>query len=437
MNPTPIAAPGVSVEETVREIIAGYADVYNKNPSTRFEGSSVAVDLTVNVANSLIAALRTALLEPVGHFLENFGQDGRWQQCKNEMPGMTRPLYAQPPTPVGAPQGEPNADIESIRQALQTGLIHNGTYSALARLEAFAASRLGTGALPASELIESARQFHNLTQGDPEVLIRAPSAPKRDAISAAGARLRAAIEAAKGPTPAIEVLIGYQQWDHDMERWNPDEIYPQNHHANQRPLFAKTLAATPAGAVPVEPNWEALPPAIEARLGVWLTSGSDDLNPHTKNLVVRFARAMAKKLLAAEVKYGYTDGWRTEDWMDECRAKLLEHIAKGDPVDVANYCAFLWHHGASTAIPLSGGVQGDAAPDFNTFSNDEGDYWRDCPDDADFLAGKNVGDTYELMAGWRASRVLYRVTKIPDQTSDDYEVEYVGSASQQDGGSGG
>lgn len=122
-----------------------------------------------------------------------------------------------------------------------------------------------------------------------------------------------------------------------------------------------TLAATPPSAAPAEPNWENPPPAIDARLGVWLTSGSDDLNPHTKNLVVRFARAMAKKLLAAEQKYGYTDGWRTEGWMDECRAKLLEHIAKGDPVDVANYCAFLWFHGASTASVPAGEVQGDAA----------------------------------------------------------------------------
>jgi hypothetical protein len=35
--------------------------------------------------------------------------------------------------------------------------------------------------------------------------------------------------------------------------------------------------------------------------------------------------------------------------MDECRAKLLEHVANGDPRDVAAYCAFLWHHGERTA----------------------------------------------------------------------------------------
>ncbi len=32
--------------------------------------------------------------EPVGHFLRDFGEEGRWQQCKHEMKDMTEPLYA-------------------------------------------------------------------------------------------------------------------------------------------------------------------------------------------------------------------------------------------------------------------------------------------------------------------------------------------------------
>jgi hypothetical protein len=75
------------------------------------------------------------------------------------------------------------------------------------------------------------------------------------------------------------------------------------------------------------------------------------LHPKTAELVCRFSVALAEKLLAAEVKYGYSDGWLSPDWMDECRAKLLEHVEKGDPRDVAAYCAFLWHHGEKTAMP--------------------------------------------------------------------------------------
>lgn len=77
------------------------------------------------------------------------------------------------------------------------------------------------------------------------------------------------------------------------------------------------------------------------------------LHPHTANLVARFAEALAEKLAKAERKYGYSDGWASPDWMDECRAKLMEHVAKGDPRDVAAYCAFLWHHNERTAPVLS------------------------------------------------------------------------------------
>lgn len=73
------------------------------------------------------------------------------------------------------------------------------------------------------------------------------------------------------------------------------------------------------------------------------------LHPDTQDLVTRFATALAVKLHAAELKHGYSDGWKEPDWMDECRQKLLDHLAKGDPRDVAAYCAFLWHHCQSTS----------------------------------------------------------------------------------------
>jgi hypothetical protein len=72
------------------------------------------------------------------------------------------------------------------------------------------------------------------------------------------------------------------------------------------------------------------------------------LNASSKMLVIEFAEALAAKLRKAEEKYGYSDGWLTEDWEAECRAHLREHLEKGDPLDIAAYCAFMWKRGWST-----------------------------------------------------------------------------------------
>ncbi len=72
------------------------------------------------------------------------------------------------------------------------------------------------------------------------------------------------------------------------------------------------------------------------------------LHPRTADLVDRFAEALKAKLARAQVKYGYADAWANPDWMDTCRADLVRHVDKGDPLDVAAYCAFLWHHGEPT-----------------------------------------------------------------------------------------
>ena len=80
------------------------------------------------------------------------------------------------------------------------------------------------------------------------------------------------------------------------------------------------------------------------------------LHPRTADLVRRFAYALANKLAVAEAKYGYSDNWASPEWLGECRAKLVEHVAKGDPRDVAAYAAFLWHHGERTALPAPAAV---------------------------------------------------------------------------------
>jgi hypothetical protein len=77
------------------------------------------------------------------------------------------------------------------------------------------------------------------------------------------------------------------------------------------------------------------------------------LHPDTANLVAEFAEALAEKLYKAEKKYGYSNGWKDDDWEAACAQKLLDHVAKGDPRDVAAYCAFMWAHGWSTSLQIT------------------------------------------------------------------------------------
>lgn len=76
------------------------------------------------------------------------------------------------------------------------------------------------------------------------------------------------------------------------------------------------------------------------------------LSPAMRVLVAQFAEAMGEKLLKAQIKHGFDDDWMRSDWEEKCQDDLRIHAAKGDPLDVANYCAFLWHHSWSTN-PLS------------------------------------------------------------------------------------
>jgi hypothetical protein len=79
------------------------------------------------------------------------------------------------------------------------------------------------------------------------------------------------------------------------------------------------------------------------------TSAGEESDPRAaldNDLIDRFAVALKAKLAVARARG--KGSWESLDWMDECRRQLVEHIAKGDPRDVANYCAFLWHHGEST-----------------------------------------------------------------------------------------
>ncbi|WP_009522290.1 hypothetical protein [Imbroritus primus] len=198
--------------------------------------------------------------------------------------------------------------------------------------------------------------------------------------------------------------------------------------------------------------------------------------------VDRFAAAMKQKLAIAREKG--RSGWEAMD-PAELSLMLREHVEKGDPRDVANFCMFLWALGeriGDTAMPYgkpavaaqvsepppSGYAyryphQGDTVIRFNNgervneiapieaipywfaapqpsaqpvaaqasepvadcWSNDDGEHWADSPEDIEFVHGLNVGDEYELQASIQPWPERFRVVKVPDETSDEYEVEPV------------
>jgi hypothetical protein len=70
------------------------------------------------------------------------------------------------------------------------------------------------------------------------------------------------------------------------------------------------------------------------------------------DLVERFSKALLAKLRLAEANG--RSGWDRDDWEKQCQEGLLRHVDKGDPRDVAAYCAFMWHHGWITALTSTG-----------------------------------------------------------------------------------
>ena len=68
------------------------------------------------------------------------------------------------------------------------------------------------------------------------------------------------------------------------------------------------------------------------------------LHPDTQKLVTDFCTALVDKLYKAEQKYGRSTDWKQDNWSTQCLVHFHQHIAKGDPRDVAAYCAFMWYH---------------------------------------------------------------------------------------------
>lgn len=76
----------------------------------------------------------------------------------------------------------------------------------------------------------------------------------------------------------------------------------------------------------------------------------DGLHVDKQNLVISFARALAEKLFTVQEKYSYTNQFKYEENVEYFRQVLHQSIYKGDPIDVAAYASFLWHHDETTKL---------------------------------------------------------------------------------------
>ncbi|MCY1798502.1 ead/Ea22-like family protein [Klebsiella pneumoniae] len=122
-----------------------------------------------------------------------------------------------------------------------------------------------------------------------------------------------------------------------------DEIMVCEHISKERPHDAMFIAlANPANVLALVEAIEKAQQAPSMPLG---------LHPDTQKLVADFCTALAEKLYKAQLKYGYDTDWKQDGWPSQCQAHFHQHIAKGDPRDVAAYCAFMWWHGWSTKPP--------------------------------------------------------------------------------------
>lgn len=146
-----------------------------------------------------------------------------------------------------------------------------------------------------------------------------------------------------------------------------------------------------------------------------------------------FAAEMRLKLADARAKG--RGGWQIDEpGMQQHLSDLLrDHVEKGDPRDVANFCMFLHQRGEGISPKGDSDAASITEPHQECYSDDGGDSWYEHPADAAFVQDLKAGDTYILTVSHYSVERTYRVTKAPDETSDDYEVEPVQATSAEVG----
>lgn len=125
-----------------------------------------------------------------------------------------------------------------------------------------------------------------------------------------------------------------------------------------------------------------------------------ELHPDTQSLVANFCTALAEKLYGAQLKYGYDADWKQDGWATQCLSHFHQHIAKGDPRDVAAYCAFMWYHGWKTES-VSGPVVPEEMP-------------KGLAAQIVSLLAHNIGDKLLAQKIWNACRAVMLQSKYRD-----------------------
>lgn len=143
-----------------------------------------------------------------------------------------------------------------------------------------------------------------------------------------------------------------------------------------------------------------------------------ELHPDTQNLAANFCSALAEKLYGAQLKYGYDADWKQDGWATQCLSHFHQHIAKGDPRDVAAYCAFMWYHGWKTESVSGPVVPDDGRAEFEAWMLKKWGRERQEYDFAmgKFLHGENYADSYtrHMWKAWTESRAAMLQSKYRD-----------------------
>ncbi len=141
--------------------------------------------------------------------------------------------------------------------------------------------------------------------------------------------LRARIKEADEQEPIAKILTTVTYEDRLGQRFSSDDLDKLKVLPSGTKLYLKPTPAQSTEPDGLHPSHE---PDYSAKVA--LDQHSDDA------AVDRFAKRMKWKLEQARLKG--KGGWQDRTWTPEQISKALrEHVEKGDPTDVANYCMFL------------------------------------------------------------------------------------------------